>query len=48
MKFAPYITWLKGVSELLCREVRPSALAVELFLLDASCQDAVTDYGDLL
>lgn len=48
MKFDSYIAWLKGVGNVLGREVRPSALAVELFLLDASYGDAAKDYGDLL
>lgn len=48
MKFASYIRWLKNVSAHLGRDIKPSKLAVELFELDATPEDAAQDYGKFL
>lgn len=48
MKFAPYLEFLRGISKILDREIKPSPLAVELYRLDASPEDAAKDYGSEL
>ncbi|QFR55757.1 hypothetical protein JC221_111 [Yersinia phage JC221] len=48
MRFTPYIEFLRGISLILNREVKPSPLAVELFRLEATPEDAAKDYGDSL
>ncbi|QPI17904.1 hypothetical protein POP12_112 [Pectobacterium phage POP12] len=44
-KFSGYITWLNQVGKRLNREIKPSKLAAELYALDSSPEDAVTDFG---
>lgn len=48
MRFSPYIQFLRGISQILNREIKPSPLAVELYRLDATPEDAANDYGDKL
>lgn len=48
MRFQKYMNWLSDVSILLGRPVKPSPLAVELFNIEATPEDAVLDYGDQL
>lgn len=36
MRFRPYIEFLRGIGEILNREIKPSPLAVELYRLDAT------------
>lgn len=50
-KFEPYMKWLRNVSAHLGRDIKPSALArelYELYELDADPEDAATDYGRFL
>lgn len=47
-KFDPYIKWLRNVSAHLGRDIKPSALARELFELEASPEDTANDYGRFL
>lgn len=48
VRFQKYMNWLSDVSILLERPVKPSPLAVELFSIEATPEDAVLDYGDQL
>jgi len=48
MKFEPYMKFLRGIGEILNREIKPSLLAVELYRIDATCEEAATEYGDQL
>ncbi|AEX26646.1 hypothetical protein BL02_167 [Klebsiella phage BL02] len=48
MRFRPYIEFLRGISEILNREIKPSPLAVELYRLNATPEDAAKDYGNEL
>lgn len=48
MKFAPYMEFLRGIGKILNREIAPSLLAVELYQIDATCEEAATEYGDQL
>lgn len=48
MKFMPYMNWLSDIGTLLGRQVKPSPLAVELFWLEATPEDAALEYGDQL
>lgn len=48
MRFKHYMNWLSDISLLLDRQVKPSPLAVELYNLEASPEDAALEYGDQL